>query len=88
MSGHSVTDNNYFNSNHTSFRASDIKAHSSDPAIRYQGFLNKWGDYVIEEQNDTNGTWRFYRGSGNYTTAWAARESLSYGLFNAVFGDI
>ena len=87
MKGHSVTDNNYFNSNVMGYRAADMKEHSTNSAIRYTGFLNKWGDFFIEEQNDTNGTFRVYAGSGNYTTAWAARQSLSYGLFDAVMGN-
>lgn len=85
---HSVTDNNAFNSNFNGYRHSDIKDHSTDSAIRYYGYINRWGDYYIEEQNDTNGTWRYVRGTGNYTTAWASRESLVYDYFDAIFADL
>jgi len=88
MTGHSTTDNNYFNANFNGYRASDTKVKSTDENIVYWGFLSKFGDYFIQEQNDTNGTYRFYKGSSDYTTAWAGRESLTYDYFDAIFGDI
>ena len=85
--GHSTTDNNAFNSDFSGYRNSDMKAHSTDGNKRYYGYINRWGGYFIEEQDDTNGSWRYYRGEGNYTTAWAARESLVYDYFDEIFKD-
>ena len=56
---------------------------SGDPA--YYGFLDKDGNWVIMEVNETNGTVRYDSGSSAYTTAWTGRAGLTYNYFDVEF---
>lgn len=55
---------------------------------RYSGFLNAKGEWYILKETMTSSTssYRFCKGSTDYTTNWTNRASLSYDYFDAVFG--
>ncbi len=72
---------------HEDFRGSDQLNHSTDPNIRYYGFLNRVGEwYIMERDNTTGTTYRFVKGGSGYAAAWAGKESLSYDFYDATFG--
>lgn len=56
---------------------------SGDP--EYYGFLDKSGNFIIVEINETDSTVRYYSGSSNYSTAWTNRISQSYDDFATEF---
>jgi len=56
---------------------------SSSPA--YYGFVKKTGAWYIMEE-DSTGSYRYYKGSSNYSVSWTGRALLSYDYFNSVFG--
>lgn len=63
---------------------------SSATTTVYFSFINKQAQWFIMERNTAAGansliTTRFYRGSTDYDTAWAARETFTFGKYNAIF---
>lgn len=68
------------------YRLSDEADHSTDPDIKYIGYLNRKGEWYIVERNLANKTYRFCAGSAGYTTAWSGREALEYDYYDVVFG--
>lgn len=82
-----ITDNSAINADFSGFRSSDRATKTGVAAVTYWGFLNRFGDYYIMEQNTAAGTWRYFYGRGSYTTAWSQRESLDYDYFDAIFKD-
>lgn len=54
--------------------------------LEYHGFLDKYGNWYIEEYNLNAGTFRYIKGATDYTTNWTGRTGLSYDYFNTVFG--
>ncbi len=67
-----------------SYEISDEAEKAADSAILYYGYLAYDGKWIIMENNTTNGTYRYKYGASAFSTSWAARESLSYGLFNTL----
>lgn len=68
----------------TRYVMSDNLANSSNPSIRYTGFVDQSKNWYIMEQNVTNGTYRYAKGNHpetTYTTNWSNRESLTYKYF-------
>lgn len=55
---------------------------ASDP--QYFGFLKKDGSWYIQKYDVANGQFRYANGARDYTTAWTARATLTYSLFNAI----
>lgn len=53
--------------------------------VTYNGYLDRDGRWYITEQNTTTGTFRYAKGSSNYSNNWDNRAGLSYGYFNEVF---
>jgi len=82
---HGHIDTAAFNSDFSGYRVADQKVGVADPNIMYYGYLNQFGDYYIMENNTTDGTYRFVRGTGNYSAAFALRESLDYDYVDAIF---
>ncbi|MHA1827941.1 MAG: carboxypeptidase-like regulatory domain-containing protein [Candidatus Heimdallarchaeaceae archaeon] len=64
------------------YQPSDEDA-GGDPS--YFGFLDRNGNWYIQQYNVANGTFRYVKGSSNYQTNWTNRTSLSYGHFDQVF---
>jgi hypothetical protein len=56
-------------------------------ATTYFGFLDIEGSWYIQKQVVTGNdiAWTYARGSGAYATSWAARDGLTYRLFNAIW---
>lgn len=50
----------------------------------YFGFLNSSGGYIIMEQNNALGTYRYAIGDDLYSTAWTARAGLSYTTYDDI----
>ena len=53
--------------------------------VDYYGFLDRNGNWYIQQYDYNNGTIRYIRGSSDYTTNWTNRESLTYRYYNQVF---
>ena len=51
----------------------------------YYGFTDKDENWYILEENSTNNTYRYARGTGNYTNNWTGRAGLSYDYFYNTF---
>lgn len=50
----------------------------------YYGYLDKDGNwYIIKENSD--GSFRYVRGSGSFSSYWSSRSSLTYDYFDNVF---
>jgi len=49
----------------------------------YYGFVNKDGGWFILK--DSNGIYRYAKGSSSFSVSWAIRASLTYDYFNVVF---
>lgn len=49
----------------------------------YYGFVNKDGGWFILK--DSNGIYRYAKGSSSFSTNWTDRASLTYDYFNVVF---
>lgn len=64
------------------YQPSDVDT-ASDP--KYYGFLAADGSWYIMEENTTGGTYRYIRGTSDYTTKWTNRATLTYVYFNAMF---
>lgn len=84
---------NFVNSNGTSvhdplarFKSSDRD--QSSPGLRYFGFLDITGSWYIMRSSGANNLIledRYVAGSSAFTTNWANRSGLTYGLFNDIF---
>lgn len=64
-----------------------ISDKDDDASPNYYGFLDKNGNWYIIKETVSAGadTYRYAKGSTNYTTNWTNRASLSYDYFNTVF---
>lgn len=51
----------------------------------YYGFLGSAGEWYILKEDTTAKTYRYCRGTSDYTTAWTGRVGLSYDYYNVVF---
>lgn len=51
----------------------------------YYGFVKKTGAWYIMEEN-SSGSYRYAKGSSNFSVSWAGRTLLTYDYFNSVFG--
>jgi len=51
------------------------------------GFLDHDGNWYIQEQVVTGNdiSWRYAKGSSDYTTNWAGRAGLTYNYYNVEF---
>lgn len=55
-----------------------------DSTPSYYGYLDKNGNwYIIKENSD--GSFRYIRGSGSFSSYWSNRSSLAYDYFDNVF---
>lgn len=55
-----------------------------DSTPAYYGFVNKEGAwYITREGND--GSYRYNKGTGSFTSNWSNRSSLTYDYFDATF---
>lgn len=83
-----LNDIKLFNAIVDGYRVADQLPKGSDPNTIYFGYVDKEGNWYIERNDSTAGTWRFARGKASvtsYVAAWAGREGLTYGYFYAVF---
>lgn len=55
-----------------------------DTIPAYYGFIDKDGNWYITKE-DTNGGFRYVRGTTNYVNNWTNRDLLTYDHFNNVF---
>lgn len=55
-----------------------------DSSPAYYGFVDKTGAWFIMKEG-SDGTYRYAKGSSNFSTNWTNRGSLSYDYFDAVF---
>lgn len=53
--------------------------------IKYYGFLDRNGTWIIMCENTTAGTFRYATGGSGYSANWAGRAGLTYSLFSEVF---
>lgn len=55
-----------------------------DSTPSYYGYLDKNGNwYIIKENSD--GSFRYVRGSGSFASYWSSRSSLNYDYFDNIF---
>ena len=52
---------------------------------QYFGFTDRFGNSYIQQYNTTAGSFRYTKGSSDYTTNWINRATLSYDYFNNTF---
>jgi hypothetical protein len=64
-----------------------ISDKDDDASPNYYGFVDKDENWVIlkETISPGNDTYRYVKGSGNYSTNWANRTTLTYDYFYNVF---
>jgi len=65
----------------TIFEVSDEDL-AGDPS--YFGYVNEDGGWIIQQRNAASGTYRYYKGSSGYTSAWTGRAGLSYTYWNLI----
>lgn len=63
------------------YQATDADTSNS---VKYYGFTDKDENWYIL-RDDSGSSYRYAKGSGNYTTAWSGRAGLDYGYFYEVF---
>ena len=51
----------------------------------YYGYLDKDGNWIIEQIDNITLAHRYIKGTSDYTTNWTNRVSLTYGYFNNIF---
>ena len=51
----------------------------------YYSYLDKDGNWIIEQINNSTMAHRYIKGTSDYTTNWTNRASLTYNYFNEVF---
>lgn len=58
-----------------------------DASPNYYGFQDAMGDWYILKETISSGanTYRYVKGSSDYSTNWTNRAALTYGLFDSVF---
>lgn len=56
--------------------------------LKYYGYLNASGRWIIMKNDRAAETYRFITGKSGYTTAWANRASLSYDYLNIAYRNI
>ena len=80
-------DLNFFGFAFEGYKAQDQAVKSDDGNITYFGLMNRMGEWYIMRQavSGTTFTYRFTKGDSGYSTAWAAREALSYEYFDDAF---
>ena len=52
---------------------------------KYYGYVDKYGNWYIMQNDTTANTFRYFRGSGDYATNWADRATFTYDYFNVIF---
>ncbi len=86
-----INDYANFHQRQAGYQISDEDADSTDNDVTYYGYLNQEGEwYIMKEDFGVGGdddlkSWRFAKGSANYTTNWAARQALTYEDFETTF---
>lgn len=53
--------------------------------VSYYGFTNKEGGWFIMRENPDNGTFRYARGSSDFSGNWTSRENQNYDYYHNVF---
>lgn len=68
----------------SNYKISDI---DDDASPNYYGFIDKDGNwYIIKETISAgNNTYRYIKGSSDYTTNWTGRAGLSYNYYYTIF---
>lgn len=56
---------------------------SADP--EYRGYVNRFGNWYIRQNNRANGTYKFAKGTSGYETNWANRTTLTYDYFHNAY---
>jgi hypothetical protein len=51
----------------------------------YYGETNYLGNWVIIRQGNSDGTYRYAKGTDGYVAAWAGKAGLSYDYFHNIF---
>lgn len=83
----SSNDSFAFMTGYEGYKVNDEADKSGDATIRYYGFVNRRGEWIIMRQtvSGTTANYRFCKGDSAYTTAWSARESQTYNYFDVIF---
>ncbi len=55
-----------------------------DSTPAYYGFVNKEGAWYITKENN-DGSYRYNKGTGNFSGNWSSRASLTYDYFDVTF---
>ena len=71
------------------YQISDEAEDSGVSTTRYYGYVSNMGAWIIMKNATASGTYRYVagstiRGGADYVTAWAARESQVYVLFDVI----
>lgn len=66
------------------YKVSDV---DDDASPNYYGFLDADGNWYILKETVAagNNTYRYAKGTSDYTTNWTGRVALSYDYYDAVF---
>ena len=54
-------------------------------AIKYYGYLSISGAWYILEEDTTNKTFKYAKGTSDFGTNWTGRAGLTYRFYNEVF---
>lgn len=57
-----------------------------DDENRIYGYVNKKGAWYIQKYSDSDKTYKYVKGSSDFSVNWGNRTSLDYDFFNKVFG--
>jgi len=52
---------------------------------KYYGFMDKYGNWYIMQNDTVANTYRYFKGTGDYATNWADRATFTYDYFNVIF---
>jgi len=79
-----INDYTLYQVHRAGYQISNQNVDSVDEDTHYLGFVNQEGSWYIRKEDrsvggdDDSKTWTFAKGSSDYVTSYAARESLTY----------
>ena len=56
-----------------------------DGYIAYYGFINNNGAWYVMKEDPEDGSFRYIKGSTNFSNNWVSRENLDYDYFHNIF---
>jgi len=57
----------------------------NEPSPNYFGYVDMDGNWYIMEEDQSAGTYRYFKGTSDYPTNWATRSGLAYDYYYNIF---